>query len=344
MPRELIAIGPRQPVIREYTDPPLSDHDVRIHAEFSAPKHGTEMGNYRANSPFANSNYDPTLKMFVPRDAPGQAFPIALGNMTVGRVVEVGAMVSKWRIGDRVYGHLPIRETHTAHEDRVHALPPGMKPEAVVYVDPAEFALGAVRDANIRLGERVAVFGLGAIGLMAAQMARLSGATHIIAVDPIPLRRELSLRHGADQALDPRAGDVSIEIKRLMDQVGPDVVIEASGSYKALHECIRCVHYAGLVVPLAYYQGESAGLRLGEEWHMNRITMRSSRSISDPNRDHPMWDSGRIRDMAFDLLRTGRLSVEGLITPVVPFDQSAEAYRAIDEKPETSIKLGVVYP
>ncbi len=90
-------------------------------------------------------------------------------------------------------------------------------------------------------------------------------------------------------------------------------------------------------------QVEAKGLRLGEEWHINRISMLSSRAISDPNRDHPMWDSQRIKALSFELLRTGRVKVDGLVAPIVPFEQSAEAYRRIDEHPEESVKLGVVY-
>ncbi len=351
MPRELVAVGPRQPVIREYDEPSLGRNEVRVVTEFSAPKHGTESGSYRGVSPFSGRRYDPELQVFVPAcashaDRPHQGehqgFPVRLGNMSVGTVTGVGPEVEKFKVGDRVFGHMPIRETHTVPEGRLHPMPEEMTPEQVVYWDPAEFALGAVRDANVRLGEVVALFGLGAIGFMVLQMAKLSGAVQAIAVDPLANRRELALQHGADDALDPTAVDAGLEIKRMTGK-GVDVAIEASGSYRALHQAIRATHLGGLVVPLGFYQGEAEGLRLGEEWHINRITMRSSRSISDPNRDHPMWDSARIKQVAFELLRAKRVSVEGLVTPIVPFEDSAEAYRMIDEhpEPERCVKLGV---
>ncbi len=340
MPRELVAVGPRQPVIREYEEPPLGANEVRVVTEFSAPKHGTESGSYRGTSPFSGRRYDPELEIFVPHEGEHQGFPVWLGNMSVGRVTETGPEVQRFGVGDRVFGHLPIRETHTVPEGRLHPMPENMTPEQVVYWDPAEFALGAVRDAAVRLGEVVALFGLGAIGFMVLQMARLSGAERVIAVDPLPNRRELALKHGADDVVDPKAADAGLEIKRMTGK-GVDVAIEASGSYRALHEAIRAAHLGGLVVPLAFYQGEAEGLRLGDEWHINRITMRSSRSISDPNRDHPMWDSARIKRVALELIRTKRVSVEGLVTPIVPFEESAEAYRMIDEHPEGCVKLGV---
>jgi len=343
MPRELVAIAPRQPVIREYKEPRLGPDQVRIVSEFSAPKHGTEIGMYRDTSPLTARRYDDEMQLFREGENLPPRFPRPLGNMSIGAITEAGSAVKRFKAGDRVFGHLPIRETHTVSEDKVEKVPEGMSPESIVYWDPAEFALGAVRDADVRLGERVAIFGLGAIGLMTVQMAKLSGAILVIAVDPIPLRRELALKHGADIAFDPKAVDAGVEIKLATGKKGVDVAIEASGSYQALHEAIRSTHLGGLVVPLAFYQGEAKGLRLGEEWHINRITMRSSRSISDPNRDHPMWDSERIKEVSFQLLKEGRLSVEGLIRPVVKFEESAEAYKLIDEHPEEVIKLGVVY-
>jgi threonine dehydrogenase-like Zn-dependent dehydrogenase len=343
MPRELVALAPREPVLREYVEPPLQPDQLRIRSEFSAPKHGTELGIYRGISPFNRARYDATLQHFVPRTDPTSSFPLRLGNMTVGRVTEVGSNVRRYQVGDRVFGHLPIRETHTVAEHRVELMPEDMTPEQIVYLDPAEFALAAVRDANVRLGENVALFGLGAIGFMVLQMARLSGATWIAAIDPLPNRRTIAQRYGADLVVDPAAGDVAEAIKRAHGNRGVDVAIEASGSYRALHEAIRTAHFGGLVVPLAFYEGEGQGLRLGEEAHLNRITIKFARANSDPNRDHPMWDRPRLLRTATTLLRTRRVEVDGLVQPIVPFEQSAEAYRRIDEAPDDSIKLGVVY-
>ena len=342
MPRELVAVGPGQPELRGYEEPAVGPDEVRIRSEFSSPKHGTESGGYRGTSPFARKVYDTPKEIFLLREESHENFPMRLGNMTVGSVTEVGGEVTGFSPGDQVFGHLPIRETHTVRTNRIQSVPDGMTPEQVVYWDPADFALGAVRDANVRLGEVVAVFGLGAIGFMVLEMAGLSGADKVIAVDPLESRRLLAKAHGAYEVLDPNALDAGEEIRKLVGR-GVDVAIEASGSYEALHQAIRATHLGGLVVSLAFYQGEAKGLYLGEEWHMNRITMRSSRSISDPNRDHPMWDQDRIKAVSFELLRLGRVSVEGLVTPVVRFEDCAEAYREADENPDTCVKMGVTY-
>ncbi len=342
MPRELVLVAPGRPEIREYEERPLAPGEVRVKTEFSSPKHGTESGVYQGTSPFATQRFDSEMGVFLPHEGEHQNYPFRLGNMSVGVVTEVGNGADVFQVGDRVFGYLPIRETHEVGEGKLVLMPEEMSPEAVVYWDPAEFALGAVRDANVRLGETVALFGLGAIGFMVLQMAKLSGVARVIVVDPLANRRELALWYGAGDAIDPGKVDAGLEIKRLTGK-GVDVAIEASGSYAALHQAIRGTHVGGLVVSLAFYQGESTGLRLSEEWHMNRITMRSSRSISDPNRDHPMWDQHRIRREAFELLRSKRLHVERLVTPVVPFEESAEAYRMCSEHPERCVKLGVTF-
>ena len=70
--------------------------------------------------------------------------------MTVGEVTEIGEGATRFQIGDRVFGHLPIRETHTAHEDRLDEAPENMSAQAIVYSDPAGVALSPVRDAKNR--------------------------------------------------------------------------------------------------------------------------------------------------------------------------------------------------
>ena len=84
----------------------------------------------------------------------------------------------------------------------------------MVFTDPARFALAAIHDAEIKLGDRVAIFGLGAIGMLALQMARLDGAAQVIAVDPIPERLELAHQLGADLTINPEENDAGMTIKQ----------------------------------------------------------------------------------------------------------------------------------
>jgi threonine dehydrogenase-like Zn-dependent dehydrogenase len=312
---------------------------VRIVSEFGAPKHGTELLAYRNRAASSAARYDPEWRCFLPRADGSSRFPLRLGNTIVGRIEAVGEGVTRFSPGERVYGHLPLREVHVVPAARVRPLPAELTPEAAVCIDPADAAL-AMRDAHVRLGDRVAVFGLGAIGLIAMQYCKLSGALLVIAVDPLPIRREVAMRLGADVALDPTDSDVGLEIRRLTGKLGVDVALEVSGSSLALHQAIRATRFEGTVGVIATYAGGAEHLRLGAEFHWNAIHLVSCRTVSLPLRDYG-WDRERIVDLAEELIRTGRVRTDGIVQPIVSFDEAAEAYRMIDEHPEQCIKLGV---
>jgi len=348
LPKELVAIAPRTPILREYEERSLGPRDIRINSGLSAEKHGTTLAVYRGLSSLNEKRFEPQMGIFLPKDAGmGQtliSFPMSLGNMTVGMVTEVGGEVTRFRKGDRAYGYLPIRETHTVGEDYVKKAPPELKDEELVCIDPSVVALMAVRESGLRIGDTVAIFGAGAIGLMAVQISKLSGAARIICVEPIEMRRGVAVKFGADISLDPKERDVGLEIRKLTDGKGVDVSLETSGSYRALQSAIRATCYGGVVVPVSWYHGEPNGLDLGEEWHFNRqIMVSGARVESEPYRDHPRWDGKRVYDAVVELFRRKRLTAEGLLTPIVRLEEAVEAYRMIDERPEATIKLGVRY-
>lgn len=191
----------------------------------------------------------------------------------------------------------------------------------------------------------MAVFGLGAIGLLAVQMARLNGATRIYAVDLIATRRELALRYGADVALDPAQIDVGLEIKRAAKNKGVDAALEITGAYAALQQqAIRCVQVGGLVVAASYYRGNASALSLGAEWHHNRPTLISSMAVwGCPHRSHPLWDLDRLEDSAINLLAQGLVSTEGMVTHRVAYGDAPRAYELIAAHPEEAIKVVLTY-
>jgi threonine dehydrogenase-like Zn-dependent dehydrogenase len=123
-----------------------------------------------------------------------------------------------------------------------------------------------------------------------------------------------------------------------------DVAVEVAGSAQALHHAIRATRFGGTVCVMSFYGKDAAGLRLGDEFHVNRLRLVSARVESLPLRDAPVWTLERLVEVALGWLTSGRLRTEGIVTPVVPFEESVEAYREIDEHPERSIKLGIRFP
>ncbi len=344
MAKELIAIGPRKPALLEYVERPLKKGELRVRSIFSAEKHGTTLLLYRGESPFLNKYYDQEHMLFVSKKDEASYFPFPLGNMTVGVVEEVSPEVSKFKVGDRVYGYLPIRETHTVSEDWVMLAPDGVSNEELVCVDPAVVALMSVREGHVRLGDRVAIFGMGAIGLLALQMCKIAGGLCIIAIDPIEKRRSLAEKFQADYVIDPTSVDVGMKIRDLTNGKGVDVSLEISGSYQALHQAIRATRYGGSVIPVSWYHGEARGLYLGEEFHFNRLILVSGARVeSEPYREHPLWNRERVYSTITELFIKKKLNVQGIIDPIAKFNQVVEAYKMIDERSWECVKLGVTY-
>ncbi len=323
MPKELVAIAPREPVLQTYEEESVPAESVRVQVEFGAPKRGTELTAYYGYN--------------TPR------FPLRLGNMCVGHIVEIGEKVEGFRIGERVASHGHLRETHTWQANRLLKMPDQMTWQEAVCYDPAHFAMSAIRDGKVRVGERVAVFGLGAIGLMTVQMARLAGADFVAAVDPIERRRNVAEKTGAELVLDPTACNVGEAIKAATGGLGVDVVVETSANYKALDDALRCLTFEGTVVYAGRAKECTGGLDLGAVAHVNIPNIIFARANSDPNRDHPRWDFRRIVDTCWKWLAAGKFRCEEIVDPVVPFENVVDAYKEMDNHPEKSVKLGVSF-
>lgn len=351
MPQAYILVAPRSLALREYEDPPLGPRDVRLQSLLSGISHGTEMNLYRGTAPFAEKHFDGEHRLFMPNEEVGFR-EMRLGYELVSRVIEVGREVSEVRVGDLVHTATPHRPTTVVNMDAnlqsqipMQVLPAGVTPEEAVFSALIGVALVAVHDAQIKLGDHVVIFGLGAIGLIVVQLARLNGAMYIMAVDPIAKRREMAAHLGVDEVIDPIEQDPAEVIKfREGAPRGADVVIEASGHYAALQGALRCAHMGGTIVTLGYYQGGATPLRLGEEWHHNRLNLVSSMAVwGCPSRYYPMWDRPRATRTVFELLERDMVRVAQLITHRFPYAEAPTAYRLIDEHPEETIKVVLSY-
>jgi threonine dehydrogenase-like Zn-dependent dehydrogenase len=223
-------------------------------------------------------------------------------------------------------------------------VPDAMPWKSALCLDPAQFALGGIRDGNVRLGDHVAVFGLGAIGAIAAQMARAAGAAYVAVVDPIQKRRDAAVEVGADAAFDPLCEDVGLELKRATNRAGVDVAIETSGNEQALQQALRGLGYGGTIAFVGWARSFSGTLDLGREAHFNNANLVFSRASSEPSRDHPRWDRRRIATSCWSMLASGEIDCERIVDPVVSFAEVPRAYEEyVDRNPQDSVKLGVAF-
>ena len=346
MGRVLVLEGPRTLRLREEDAPELRPREVLVRTLVSGISHGTELNLYRGSSAFADREFDRELRAFVTPDPPHPTYPALLGYSLVGVVEAVGAEVTELAPGDLVHAGVPHREQAVVDLDAAARatyplirLPATEPPPWALFVSLGAVALVAVHDANLKVGDHVAVFGLGAIGLMVVQMARLAGAARVTAVDPVAERRELALELGAHAAVDPPAG---VAIKRAGR--GVDAAIETSGAPAGLHDAIAAAALGSRVVTVGFYQGGAEAVRLGEEWHHNRLDMVSSMGAwGAPHRAHPSWDRPRVMQTVVDLLAGSAVRVDGLPVRRFAFDQAAEAYSWLDANPNEAVKVALTY-
>lgn len=324
--REVVFAAPDVVVVRAFAPPTLAPDQVRVASLLSGLSHGTELNLLRGSAPGFHRNWDETARAFRESE-PHKRFPVTPGYETVGVITEVGAAVDGVVPGDRVWIDRPHRSEHvvSARDARAGLLPEGLEPEQGIFAALARVALGGIHDARIQLGERVLIVGAGAIGLIATQLAKLSGASEVYVMDVSERRLALARQFGA-KTIDARAPNRVVDLKTQIG--GVDVALDASGRYEGLHDAIAACVPGGRVAAVSSYQGDGAGLRLGEEFHRNRITLCSSMTVNGaPHRDHPLWDLARLNATARRLLQERRIDVAPLLTHTFEIEEAAEAYR-----------------
>jgi 2-desacetyl-2-hydroxyethyl bacteriochlorophyllide A dehydrogenase len=353
MPRTLILEGPRQLRLADMPTRPLRPGEIRLRARLSGISHGTELSLYRGTSAFTDKVFDRGLRAFVvPHAGSVATYPVTLGYEMVGEVTEVAPDISEVAVGDLVHTGTPHQEETVldvgASLEATYPLvrlPTPDRLERAVFISLAAVALQAVHDAELKLGDAVSVHGLGAIGLLTVQMCRLEGIQNVFALDPDPARRKLATGLGASHVLDPtNEHPVGLQIRDLNDGAGVDVAIEVSGSDRGLQGALAAAGLGATVVAAGFYQGGAANVRLGEEFHHNRLSLIASIGAwGAPDRHAPLWHRRRVMATATRLLYTDRVSVEGLLGRRFPFDQAPEAYRWIDTHPQDTIKVAFTY-
>ena len=200
-----------------------------------------------------------------------------------------------------------------------------------------ETAINVVLDAKPHLGEVVAVFGQGVVGLLVTQLLRRSGA-RVVAVEPSAVRRSFAERCGAEAVISP-GGELAI--RTLSGGRGADIAIDASGSPAALQQAIDCVAPEGTVVVCSWYGEKPVPLNLGGRFHRGRVRLISSQvGRIDPSLA-PRWDRDRRLALAMDLL--GELTLAELITHRFAFARAAEAYALLDGQANETVQVVLDY-
>jgi len=320
----------------DYPLAPLTDGFVRVRTEVSVISPGTEMTYVGRTNPYLNKRWDPALRVFV-RGEPTQDYPVVFGYRAAGTVVE--SRVADIAPGTRVYGKWRHTEftTLSAADARAQRLPDGLS-----FDDGADLAhmlpicVNAVAFAEERhAGAPTVVFGCGPVGLIVAQVARMTGASRVFAVDRLASRLAIA----RDLGLEPVDATLDIAV-RLKTELGADaipVAFECSGNTRALSEAIRTVRRRGTVVAVGFYQGEASGLFLGDEFHHNGVEVRSGQI----GNLHEGRDIGALRAYGIDLAEHG-LVLGGIPRKDLPIERAADAF-ALLARPDECLQVAFSY-
>ncbi len=341
MPPVVSFTAPRQVEVVDEPVTPLGAGEVRVATLYSGISAGTELTAFRGTNPYLTKAWDSSRRLFVDGE-PSFAYPVTgWGYQEVGRVVERADDVAAPLVGQLVYGIWGHRADAVLPADVAarRIMPDGVPPEWGVFARVGAIALNAVVAADIHVGEHVAVFGQGVIGVLATRLATLNGAA-VTAVDAKPGRLDLARGFGAVTVLDARSPDgVAETVRAGTDGAGADTAIELSGSYAALQEAVRTVRPEGRVVAAGFYQGDAVGLRLGEEFHHNRVEIVASQIGGAPRGRTGQWDHDRLLRVFMTLVAERRVDVAPLISHVLEVGRVGEAFRLLDRQSDDALQV-----
>ncbi len=249
-----------------------------------------------------------------------------------GYPMHSGGMLSGWKFSNfkdgvfAEYFHVNDADANLAH------LPDWLAPEhAVMLCDMATTGLHGAELADIGFGDSVVVIGIGAVGLMAIQGAKLRGAGHIYAVGTRPISVATAQKFGANSIINYKNGPLPKQILDLTHGEGVDRVIIAGGTVDTLAQAIEMVKPGGIVANVNYFSGADTLSIPRDSWGagMAHKTIRGG-----------LTPGGRRRmEKLLALVQAGRLDLASLVTHVFEgIDKIPEALELMHNKPADLIK------
>lgn len=276
--------------------------------------------------------------------------PLALGYCNVGRVIELGAQITGFSIGDRVVSNGKHAEIVAVPKNLCAKIPDGVSDEAAAFTVVAAIGLQGIRLADPKLGECVVVLGLGLIGLLTVQMLRAQGC-RVLGIDLDPARLELAQKFGAEVANPNTGDDILARATSFSRGVGVDAVIitASTKSNEPVSQAAKMCRKRGRIVLVGV-----VGLDLSRaDFYEKELTFQVSCSYGpgryDPSyeeagHDYPIgfvrWTEQRNFEAVLDLMASRTLDVIPLISHCFPIAKADEAFGLLtSDEPSLGILL-----
>ncbi|GHO83688.1 zinc-dependent alcohol dehydrogenase [Dictyobacter formicarum] len=270
-------------------------------------------------------------------------YPFHAGYSLVGRVAAVGKDVQHVREGERI----AIRQSHSQYKvvpakEPLYRIPDAVSDEDATWFHLATIVQNGVRRAQHQLGDTVAVIGLGLLGQLVVQYARLLGAQQIIAIDVAEKRLEMARSHGAMTILPMGVDQAREHVLALTEGRGVNVVYDVTGAAPVFPLALGLARNLGRVVLLGD-TGTPAAQQLTGDVVTRGLTIVGAHDNNPPaaSTDHAYWTHLRMGELFFDYVGRGDMRVNDLITHRYAPADAVEAYRMLREERATA--MGVLF-
>jgi 2-desacetyl-2-hydroxyethyl bacteriochlorophyllide A dehydrogenase len=245
---------------------------------------------------------------------------------------QCGGPIGGWKFGNTIDGAQAEYLLVPNAQANLAKIPDDLTDEQVVLLaDIASTGISAAESGDVKLGDTVAVFAQGPIGLCATAGAKLRGAGFIIAVESDPVRAAMAKKMGADVVVDHTRMDAVEEIRRMTGGKGVDVAIEALGTQATFESALRVLRAGGTLSSLGVYSGK-----------LSVPLEPFAAGLGDHKIVTTLCPGGKERmRRLMELVRHGRLDLRPLLTHTFSLDRITEAYELFGQRRDGVIKVAI---
>jgi 2-desacetyl-2-hydroxyethyl bacteriochlorophyllide A dehydrogenase len=269
-------------------------------------------------------------------------WPMHPGYLNAGKVHSVGEGVTNFRPGDRVAMRVHHHQYHVIESAHALPIPDGVATEDASWFGLATITQNGVRKADLKMGDAVVVIGLGLLGQLVVQYARVMGAREIIAIDTAPARLAMAQAHGATQILEMPVGEAKEKVAAHTGGRLADVVFDVTGHHAVFPHALGLARRFGKVILLGD-TGAPGEQRLTSDVMTRGVQIIGAHDIDPPATadDYQFWTKENMARLFFTYLQRGQLRVNDLVTHRFSPHEAPEAYHLLQTDRATA--MGVVF-
>ena len=334
-----------EPILWDTPIPKPGPGEILIKNHYSVVSTGTEIATIESSNKSVadklqdSSNIQKGLELFEKEGVravwnavfPKNISPIQLGYSSSGKVIEVGRDVKNFHVGDMVVSNGNHAEYVVVNQKLCSRIPEETSPKDAAYTVIGSIALHGLRLSETSLGSRIVVVGLGIVGQLVCRLAEAQGS-EVFGIDPDVARRK------DNKNFFPSIDDLPV------DEVDSIIITAASNSNEPIEASTKIARNKSKIVvvgdiPLNISRNEfyykELELVVSKSYGPGRYDKQYEVLGNDYPIEYVRWTENRNFEAFLKLLSQGQISIQGLITNEIDFEESPEVYNSFnsEEKP-----------